>query len=395
MYAVICSSKIIGEIETLVTEKGEQILLKSIDGEEDLAEVFEKLGRISVKYLIIELSQIEDEKIFLNLMKKYRLFNDKTNIIIIAANYNPPNKLLGFLVSMGIYNIVAPKCEDLEELKIKEILNEVIEKPYTYKKAVKWFLDSDVNFDDLKNSRTKTKVQIKTKTEFKTTEITKEKIVGTIEIAVTGIMNRIGTTHAAISISKFLANNRFKVALIEAHPSENFDQIYNSYEDVKNNGEYFSLDNLDFYPYSENLDLLNILQEGYNYVILDMGTYEKCDITEFKRSNFKIVVSGVKDWEFAHLESILMENDSIEKNTYYFNFCNDTLFDTVRANMKDLKCFKAEYNPDPFYITKESATIFKELLKGFMPVTNTNNSNKKNNLIFNFLRKKERAKNET
>lgn len=395
MYAVMCSPLFYKEIEKVIISKGEQILIKAIDTDIDVVIEFEKLGRISVRHLIIDTTAIEDTKKLIQAIRRYRIKNDSTQIIVIAPNTAPPSVLMDSLVKMGIYDILSPKSENLEDVTFDTSLIEVLENPLTYKKAVRWFLDNDIP-GELENNIHKT-VNNKNDREVieRTLTITKEKIVGTVIIAVTGTMQRIGTTHTTLSIAEFLKNNSFKVAVMEYHKSEHFNFIRNNYEDVKDQGEYFKLDNIFYYPYSEQLNVLDVLQQEYNYIILDMGKYQECDMTEFRRANERIIVSGVKDWELTDLELILRtgEKSTNIKNSYYFNFADKETFENIKENMIDdtlgqLKCYQAPMNPNPFTITKECVNLFKDLLKDILPEikqANTNSSGIKK--LFGFKKK--------
>lgn len=227
----------------------------------------------------------------------------------------------------------------------------------------------------------------------RTLTITKEKIIGTVVIAVAGTMGRIGTTHTTISISEFLKNNNFKVATLEYHKKNHFNFIKNNYENIQENNNHFIFNDIYFYPYSENLKILDVIQEDYNYIILDMGILQECDMAEFKRANSRIVVSGAKDWEITDLELILRENDNLtnSRNNYYFNFTDKDGFEEIKSNMKNeeigqLKCFQAHYNPNPFVIVKDCIISFQELLKDVLPEIKQDNDSKSKNIL-DFVKK--------
>lgn len=374
MFAVICNPIFYREIEKAVISKGDQILVKAIDTDVDILVEFDKIGRNPIKHLIIDITSIQDTKKLLKAIKRYRIKNDKTQIIIIAPNVETPNTLMDALVTMGVYDIIAPAADNLEDIILLPSLMEVLEVPSSFKKAVKWFLDNEEkDYQEDSTSKT-TKSKSEKEVIERTVTITKEKIVGTVVIAITGTMKRIGTTHTTLEIATFLKNNNFKVAALEYHKSENFNTIKNNYEDVIEKDNCFLIDGINYYPYSDDLNVLDVLQRDYNYIIIDMGQYKECDLTEFKRANIRIVVSGVKDWELTDLELILRSGDTItnNKNIYYFNFSDKETFESIKANMIDekmgqFKCYQAPLNPNPFTVSKECILLFKELLKDVLP----------------------------
>ncbi|WP_281819787.1 hypothetical protein [Vallitalea longa] len=197
--------------------------------------------------------------------------------------------------------------------------------------------------------------------------IIKDKIIGTLVIAVTGAMNRVGTTHTCISIASFLKSLKQEVALVEMHESDNFSIIKNAYEDIEEKDRGFILNGIHFYSY-KNEGLIEILNTGFNYIVLDMGEFEHCNKVEFKRANTRVVVSGVKDWEIPYLDLYLKEKDLVKKTKYYFTFSDKELFKFVKYNMNGLECYMAPFIADPFIVNESE--VFSKMFEEVIP-TNT------------------------
>lgn len=380
MYAVICDPNYWKEIEDTIKQREEDIIFKQIDSEVDIISELDQISRIAVKHLIIDISVLEENKI-IQAIRRYRIKNDKTQIIIIAPNCLPGNEIIHAIVSMGIYNIIAPQGED----KLGPLLEDVLNIPRSYKKAVRWVLDEPI--ENNKKVPGESKRNNESKSMAQTTTITKEKIVGTVVIACAGTMSRIGTTHAAITIAEFLKNNNFSVALKELYNSTSFTDIEGAYEDSKDEGDYYSLDGLDFYPYTENLSVLDVLERDYNYIVLDMGIYKNCNIEEFKRANSRLIVSGTKDWEIKNLQTILETGDTIHKNKYLFNYSDEEMFDFIRGSMDRLICHKLPYNPNPFNCTKDCFEEYKKILKDVLPSTLKSKSSSGNRIVSSIMSK--------
>lgn len=367
LYAAITNPDFWHEIQQAITSKGEEILYKKIDKQVDIFDDMERIGRLPIRILIIDLSCIEDQKKIPQAIRRYRIKNDSARIIIIAPNCLPGNDTISILVTMGIYDIINPRGEKPEDMIILPSLLEHIDTPSTYSKAVKW----DVGAHEAGDYSQSVPVPIKSKTQekviekTKTVTIEKDKIVGTIVIAIAGTIHRIGTTHIVLSLAQFLKDHN--VAVVELHKSTNFNAIKNAYDDVVEKKEMFSLDGIDYFPYSQSLNVLDILQEDYNYIILDMGTYKDCDMEEFKRANERIIVSGVKDWEITELELILRNDDRINKNKYLFNFASKTAFEFIKSNMDNLPCFLTPMNPDAFQKNRGCSDLFNAMLKDVLP----------------------------
>lgn len=384
MYAVITRPIFWGEIEQAIRSRNEEILFSQIGEDIDIDSEMDKIVRISVKYLIVDISSVNEEKV-VDAIRKCRIRKgENTRIIIIAPNCLPGNLIISRLVNMGVYDIINPSGEENEMVILPSLL-QVIEEKTPYWKAVKWDITSgEVPLTSQSQSQNK-KIQDKRSTEKekviekvtekvveRTVTIEKERIIGTVVIAVAGTMKRIGTTHTALSIATYLQKQNFNVAVMELQDKKDFTAIKNAYVDVKDDGDSFILNSITFYPYNANLSILDVFQQEYNYIILDMGTYQECNIEEFKRANARIIVSGVKEWEVTELEIILFNsNDAIYKNKYLFTFADESSFKFIKSNMNELKCFKAPYNPDPFKIYKES-NIYGELLRDVIPEVKRN-----------------------
>lgn len=363
MFAVITSPNFYNEIEQSINSKGSNILYKRVDNDIDILEEIERVNRIPIHVLIVDIFCVKEKKKIPQAIRRFRIRNSNARIIIIAPNFQPGNELLSILVTMGVYDIINPISEKMEDIIILPSLLEHIENPATYAKAVKWDISANEYIDDKIKENEKVVVE-----KTRTLTIEKDRIIGTVVIAVSGTMHRIGTTHTVLSLSKFLKELKYKVAVVELHKSQNFNSIKNSYTDTIEKDNMFTLDGIDYYPYNPKLGVLDVLQEDYNYVVIDMGIYNECNIIEFKRANERIIVSGIKDWELTELELILRTGDKIlYKNKYLFNFADKNTFNFIRSNMNNLPCFLAPMNPQPFHKNKEFNEVFKIMLKDVLP----------------------------
>lgn len=382
MVVVISGPEFWGSIDEALRKLNQEVGYKKIDRDIDIMGEVERLNSMTFNFLILDISCLEDCRRVPQAVRKLMLNNEKLRVIIIATQKFSGSEVISNLISMGIYDIIGQR--DNEEKNITPALIEHFENPSTYAKAIKW----DEGFARKKElekefietgRRSGGNVQAKT--------IEKDKIVGTVVIAVVGTMSRIGTTHTAISIAKYLMDNRHGVALVELHDSPAFERIKNSYENVVEKKGMFSLGGMDFYPFDPSRSVSDLLLEDYSYVILDMGVYEKCNIAEFRRAHERIVVSGVKDWELNELEELIESEDKNFKNRYYFTFASDEMFELVKSSMNSLPCFQAPYNPQPFDDSEECAKVFSSMLRNVLPQINDEDENE--SFLKYVLKKKE------
>jgi hypothetical protein len=387
LVAVISSPDYLNDIEGALAKLGKEIAYKRIDREIDILSEVEKINDMSIDYLILDISCLEDYRRLPQAIRKVTLVNEKIHFFIIATEKFSGNEVVTNLISMGIYDIIGLKENENKNIPIKLI--EHFENPSTYAKALKW----DEGFERKKE---KEKKFIETgrgrfgrndDNQLKTIE--RDKIIGTVVIAVVGTMQRIGTTHTAISIAKYLMDNRHGVAVVELHNSNAFEYIKKSYDNVVEKKGMFSLAGIDFYPFDPTLAVSDLTLDDYSYIILDMGTYTKCNIAEFRRAQERIVVSGVKDWELENLEELIDCEEKNFKNKYYFTFSDDATFEFIKSSMDVLLSFKSPYNPQPFEVSDECTEVFGDMLKNVLPQIR---HSKKNEGFIKYLLKKKEVK---
>ncbi|WP_156456345.1 hypothetical protein [Abyssisolibacter fermentans] len=356
MFAVIASSLFSGQIKKAIYDSEGQIVYNMISTNIDIIDALQEVDNLDVDYLIIDMVSVENHRDIPFAIRDFRIKNENTQIIIIAPNCYPGNQELSLIVTMGVYDILNPIGDNLNDYDLYSDLLEVLKYPTTYAKAVKW----DLGLNALSQN-------VKANSNQNVVTIVKDKIVGTMVIGVVGTMHRIGTTHTAINIASFLKTFNVKVGLVELNKTTVFEDIKNSYIDVKDIDNGFLLDGIYFYPNKEDMKLLNILEDDFNYIVLDLGVYNDCQLEEFKRADERIIVSGVKDWELGSLEAILRTRDGIHKNKYLFNFSDEETFAEIKENMVDLRCYLSSLTGNPFLVNKNSYKMCAKLLENIIP----------------------------
>lgn len=382
MVAIISGPEYWIDIDEAIRKINTEIAYRKIDRDIDILGEVERLNSLDISCVIIDISCLEDYRRLPQAIRKIMLSKETLRVFVIAPQKFSGNEVISNLISMGIYDIIGQK--ENEEKNITPLLVELFENPSTYAKAVKWdegfarqkekekeFIEK--GYGKYANAQTKT--------------IEKDKILGTVVIAVVGTMSRIGTTHTAISIAKFLMDNRHGVAVVEMHSSFTFDCIKNAYDNVVEKKNMFSLAGIDFYPFDPAMSVSDLTLDDYSYIILDMGIYSKCNIAEFKRAQERVIVSGVKDWELNELEELIESDDKNFKNRYYFTFSNNAMFELVKSSMNSLPCFQAPYNPQPFEDSEECSKVFAGMLRNVLPQINDNDENE--GFFKSVLKKKE------
>lgn len=163
MYAVICSPKYWKDIDNSIASRNDNILYSSVEQDIDITAEFDKISRLSIKYLIIDLSCVQEEAKFLRVIKSYRITHNDTQIIIIAPNCQPGNKLIHSLVTIvGIKDILNPSDDADGKEDIGPALINAFDNPAPYKSAVKWIIDGVVELQEESKDETAPETIVKT-----------------------------------------------------------------------------------------------------------------------------------------------------------------------------------------------------------------------------------------
>ncbi|MGI6669571.1 MAG: hypothetical protein ACOX4M_09455 [Acetivibrionales bacterium] len=356
MVAVISGPGYWKEIYEAVQKVEQEIVYKRIDVDIDIDTEVDRITIYPIGYLILDINCIDNIKRTPSAIRKLKSRNNDARVIIIATDKFTGSEVVSSLISIGVYDIIGHR--EYGAKTIFPSLVEHLETPATYAKAVKWDAEfrvkakRDEPLDFIQGEGKKT---------------IKDKIVGSIVIAVAGAMHRSGATHTAISLARFLHDNNFGVAVYEFHNSDTFQTMQNSYDEIEVKGDMFSLASIDFYPYNPDRSIADLLHGDYAYIILDMGSYFDCNISEFHRAHEKIIVCGAKDWEMPLVEEILKDEKWSHKYKYLFTFSDDDSFKFIKDNMEKLASYQAVYNPNPFSISAECGFVFEDMLKEVLP----------------------------
>lgn len=365
LVAVISSPKYLEDIDRAVEQLCKEVVFKKIDRDIDILEEKNIIDKINMDMLILDISCVEDPRKLPQFIRGIQMNKESIRIIIIAPYSFSGNLIMNDLISMGIYNIIGQ--EDQADSHILSSIIELYENPSTYAKAIKWDKGA-INRNKREQEFIKTgEGRFGKKKTSNVITVEKDKIVGTIVIAVAGTISRIGTTHTAISIGNFLLRNKNGVAVVEMQQSDAFESIKNSYDNVELKKGFFSLAGIDFYPYDPAFAVSDLILGDYDYVVLDMGPYDICDVAEFKRAQERIIVSGVKDWELDELDKFLKTESKKNANKYLFSFCGDNMFQFVKGSMEPLYCYQAAYNPQPFDDNEEANEVYEKILCNVLP----------------------------
>ena len=296
----------------------------------------------SVDTVIVDIAGIKDtDEAILEALNMLRICNDQMQIIVIATQRLPGDSFLAQCFSMSIYDLITTDdFNDLEDEIVSSLQN-----PRQYKESVRY---KDIIDHSVKDEEKK--------------EVTR------ITVGFAGTQGHIGVTHHAIILSNCLRRKGFKVALVELNESGDFAKIAESY-DLGKSADHFVKDGIDYYPAANTDTMLSLGTRAYNFIVVDYGTYNRCDLDSYQHCSYKFIFSGIKPWEELNIQSVFEMGQAagadLAEYHYFFNFCPDDVKADVRAGMAELdKVYFCEMHPDPFscYTFPSADEIFADLL---------------------------------
>lgn len=107
-------------------------------------------------------------------------------------------------------------------------------------------------------------------------------------------------THLAITLCNYCASKQKKsCAYLELHARNEISQLVSlqTLASSKTEPRHFRLHDVDYYPAVSESDVPELLNLGYDYLILDIGTQDEGAFSEFLRCDRKLVLGSLSAWK--------------------------------------------------------------------------------------------------
>lgn len=294
MYGIICRPEYWKYVDELVTEMNETIVYKTISRDVDMYNELQKLSKISVQHLLIDLSCVLDDKKFIIALRQYRMRHENTQIIIISPESKQGDPLLHTLAStISIYDIIA-NHDDLSGEQLSQLLKGAIESPAKYRDGIRWM---NVNSDDSEDVQHKNAEPTKKpifQVEGKPIKITEYKSVmlNSKNIVFSGLHRGSGSSTIATLFSGYLNKKKVSNALIEIPDISKPPFIY----------DYLGIDKLASLKEDHFLSILNNSKNGLP--VHDVVKYENITFAIQDPKTEKIL-----DWNIYDTSRLLLSLD--------------------------------------------------------------------------------------
>lgn len=312
---------------------------------------------IHVDRLFIDIASTDEASLRIGI-EQYRTLRPETAITIVALDRKPTDPLVVALAKNGFDIHMTPAGNpDQDEEEARPGAMERIASALEQSNR----LDSpDALLMDLPDVPVQERVLIQ------------ERIIGSVIISVVGTEPKAGSTHQSIAVAHYLARLGKSVALVEANASGDFAAIEAAYEGIKGyvgQGHTFEIGKVTYYKRASKDRMAALMSEDYDYIVLDIGSYEDSEwLEEFARSDVQLVVTAGIEWRQDSLAAFVKANAGMDASKWKIVVpMSDSLSvgDIQKANPK-LLVAGLPYQPDPFQKQKDGDAAFDRLLNRYI-----------------------------
>ncbi|MDX1805852.1 MAG: hypothetical protein R3267_02345 [Paenisporosarcina sp.] len=187
------------------------------------------------------------------------------------------------------------------------------------------------------------------------TIVTKERILGTVFIAVTSIGANVGSTHSSILLASYLQRNGFKVALVEGNESGDFRRLHELFGEAGAAlPTSFTTYGIDHFPYSEG-DSFQPYFHDYQFVVMDLGNTQSTPwFSEFFRAQKRVLVAGHGDWKISLIGDFIKKHGKLPFQVFV-PFADRALIDDLHEIYEGSTTFNSlPFHRNPYEVEAET-----------------------------------------
>ena len=122
---------------------------------------------------------------------------------------------------------------------------------------------------------------------------------------------------------------------------------------------------MDYYPYVKSDEIPALMNLGYDYLILDMGSQKEANLSEFLRCNRKLVLGSLAPWKVHTYLAFFDQFDSIynvRKDFCYFSQWGSEKNNRTFSKANHISMQNVPFIQNPFRIEKQLFLFFDGLL---------------------------------
>ena len=184
--------------------------------------------------------------------------------------------------------------------------------------------------------------------------------IESLNIVFAGAKAGVGTTHAALAMSSFLARNGYQTLYQEECDTDTIRNLLHSLHVNPDRTGVYHLGCLHIRPYYGRA--VKMPYRYFSVTIKDAGTVWKSQGYDSNADLF-ILVCGGKDWEIHHTTHAVKQWKANGKCIMLWNHLPKEEFLRNSKKFANMIGFRLPYVPDPFYPDREMEACFREILK--------------------------------
>lgn len=204
-------------------------------------------------------------------------------------------------------------------------------------------------------------------------------------IGIMGCDAGVGATHLALALCSYCCSKRRKrVAYLELHARNEISQLMpesklysalkplhakqnskNALSDSTSCQCYFQFHGVDYYPHVSDAMMPALLNQGYDYLILDIGNLNGADYSEFLRCDRKLVIGSVAPWKLWRYEEFFRQFDNSQnlgEGFHYLLQMGSWADDSRFLKSHHISMVPIPFIKNPFLIEKELFLFLEGLL---------------------------------
>lgn len=177
-----------------------------------------------------------------------------------------------------------------------------------------------------------------------------------------------GCTHFSIMLANYLSNVKgYKVCIGECNESRAFERLEQTYEgnkDIDSRTTSFRIFKVKYFKDIKVEEMPDLLNESYDYMVVDFGSDYNGKKEEFKRCQRKFIIGSLCDWKLSSYIRFLQETrkEFGRENWEFISISGDNV---IRKELE--KRYKKYIHPvpfedSPFFISNKNLPFFKRIL---------------------------------
>ena len=202
-------------------------------------------------------------------------------------------------------------------------------------------------------------------------------------IGIAGCCPGCGVTHLAVALSCFCSSKlRKKTAYLELHERNEISSLFSnenpfSCENTFSRGGQIALckekqtdasihrRRIDYYPNVACEQVPVLLNRGYEYLILDLGSSQEAKKSEFLRCDIKLVLGSLAPWKVSYYNNFLKEysfGDQAGQCILYFVQSGSRKTTTLFSKEHHISVQNIPFIKNPFQIEKELFSFLQNVV---------------------------------